>query len=261
MEGVGEGAVAAGGGSREGEQVTATRAVKGGGRMAVTERDREIARWIGRVGVAEARQVAARWQRERLRQNGAKRGLPQSNAYRRLRVLESLGLLERRRLLHAEPAVFLATAEGLRLAELDLRARKVSAGGLAHATEATWLSLALEDEFGEDRVVTEREIRASDAAADRPTYAIEAGGRLPGGRLRLHFPDFAIADPAGGKPLCIELELSAKARGDSPRSCAPTSGRATSQASATTSRRGQNASCAKRSPRRAPRGSSSCAGS
>lgn len=184
--------------------------MKGADRTAVTERDREIVRWIGRVGVVEARQVAARWQRERFRENGAKRGLPQSNAYRRLRVLESLGLLERRRLLHAEPAVFLATAEGLRLAGLDLRARKVSAGGLAHATEATWLSLALEDEFGEERLITEREIRASDAAADRPTYAVEAGGRLPGGRRRLHFPDFAIADPGGEKPFCIELELSAK---------------------------------------------------
>ncbi len=184
--------------------------MKGTERMAVTERDREIVRWIGRVGVAEARQVAARWQRERLRENGSKRGLPQSNAYRRLRVLESLRLLERRRLLHGEPAVFLATAEGLRLAELDLRVRKVSAGGLAHATEATWLSLALEDEFGEECVVTEREIRASDGAAERPTYAIEVGGRLPARRPRLHFPDFAIADPDGGKPLCVELELSAK---------------------------------------------------
>jgi len=179
-------------------------------RITLTSRDREIVRWIGRVGVAEARQVAARWQREHLRREGASRGMPKSNAYKRLRGLEALGLLERRRLLQGEPAVYLATNDGLHLAGLDLRVRKVSAGGIAHATESAWLSLELEEEFGEERVITEREIRALDGRTERPAYAVAAGSPLPGGRRRLHFPDFALAAPEGGKPLCVELELTAK---------------------------------------------------
>ena len=178
--------------------------------FAITERDVEIVRWIGRVGVAEARQVAARWQREPWRQDGAAKGMPASNVYRRLRGLEAQGLLARKRLLHGEPGVFLATVDGLRLAGLDLRARKVSAAGVAHATQATWLALLLEEEFGPERVVTEREVRARDGSAERPAYAIAAGGKLPSGRLRLHFPDFAVEDGPDGRPLAIELELSAK---------------------------------------------------
>lgn len=190
----------------------AAEAVKEEQRIALTERDLEIVRFIGRAGVAEARQVAARWQREERRQDGAVKGMPQSNAYRRLRGLEALGLLERRRLLHAEPAVFLATRAGLRFAGLELGPRKVSAGGITHATEATWLALRLEEEFGEQRVVTEREIRARDGAAERPAYAVEAGGTLPGGRRPLHFPDLAIEREDGEGPLCVELELTTKGR-------------------------------------------------
>ncbi len=190
----------------------ATRAMTGDRRIALTERDLEIVRFIGRVGVAEARQVAARWQREDRRHNGATKGMPQSNAYRRLRGLEAHGLLERRRLLHGAPAVFLATREGLRLVGLELGARQVSAGGITHATEATWLALSLEEEFGEQRVVMEREIRALDGVAERPAYAVEAGGPLPGGRRRLHFPDLAIAPANGDRPLCVELELTTKGR-------------------------------------------------
>lgn len=62
--------------------------------------------------------------------------MPKSNAYKRLRGLEALGLLERRRLLQGEPAVYFATREGLHLAGLDLGVRKVSAGGILHGTDA-----------------------------------------------------------------------------------------------------------------------------
>ena len=134
--------------------------------------------------------------------------MPQSNAYRRLRGLESRDLLERRRLLFGEPAVFLATSNGLRFADLDLTPRKVSAGGIAHASRATSLCLELEDEFGPDAVVCEREIRAQDGRVDKPCYAVEAGGRLPSGRPRLHFPDLAVTGSSGA--LAIELELTAK---------------------------------------------------
>lgn len=65
---------------------------------------------------------------------------------KRLRGLEALRLLEQRRLLHAEPAVYL----GLRSVQLDLRRRKFSASSVVHTTAATWLSLEpeLEDDLG-----------------------------------------------------------------------------------------------------------------
>lgn len=175
----------------------------------LTARDRDIVRWIGRVGVADARQIAARWQRTELRESGASKGMPQSNAYCRLRGLEQRDLLERRRLLFGEPAVFLATRTGLRFAGLDLSPRKVSAGGIAHASRATSLCLELEEEFGTEAVLCEREIRAEDGRSSEPRYAVAADGRLPDGRPRLHFPDFAVRQPPRST-LAIEVELTAK---------------------------------------------------
>jgi len=134
--------------------------------------------------------------------------MPQSNAYRRLRGLEQRDLLERRRLLFGEPAVFLATRAGLRFGGLDLSPRKVSAGGIAHASRATSLCLELEEEFGAEAVLCEREIRAEDGRSSEPRYAVAANGRLPDGRPRLHFPDFAVEHPRCA--LAIELELTAK---------------------------------------------------
>ncbi len=67
-----------------------------------TERDAAIVDWIGRIGAAEASQVALRF------------GTSRSSAYERLRSLVGDGLLERHALLHRQPALYSATRQGLR---------------------------------------------------------------------------------------------------------------------------------------------------
>lgn len=59
-----------------------------------------MVRWIGRARFAQAEQVALRFE------------MDERNAYRRLRGLVGLGLLEHRRIFHAQPGVYLATVAG-----------------------------------------------------------------------------------------------------------------------------------------------------
>src|SRR4051794_6306358 len=167
-----------------------------------TRRDLEIVRWLGRVGAATAAQVGARWP-----------SMPESNVYRRLRGLVKLGVIEHRRLLYGEPGVYLATRLGLDAAGLPFdRPARISAGRVAHQVAATWLALELDAQHGAERVVYERELRTVDGNGGPPPYAVELGGRLPSGRARLHYPDFAVLEDGDDRPVAVELELTAKGR-------------------------------------------------
>ena len=120
--------------------------------------------------------------------------------------------------MHGRPGLYLATKAGLDFAGLELPAARVSLWSYAHAVELVWLYLDLAREFGPERVVTERQIRAVEGRAARdarqadehhePRYALDGDG----GARSLHFPDLVVdgGAPDGGL-LFVELELSVKA--------------------------------------------------
>jgi hypothetical protein len=157
-----------------------------------------MVRWIGRQRFAEAVQVAGRF------------GMDERNAYRRLRGLVGLELLEHRRVFHAQPGAYLATRQGLAAVELDLPAARIDVRTYVHDRDAAALAVDLEREFAAELVVTERELRSRDMSAEKPRYAVMLGAQVT--RRGLHFPDLAV-ELGDGRPLAIELELTAKGSG------------------------------------------------
>lgn len=77
-----------------------SRAVSSRG-FRVTRRDREIVRWIGRLRMVTAAQVAERF------------AVGRAVGYARLSGLVKLGLLEHSRIFHATAGVYVATRAGL----------------------------------------------------------------------------------------------------------------------------------------------------
>lgn len=178
----------------------------------VTPRDVAILRWVGRLRIATADQVADRF------------GLGRAVGYARLSGLARLGLLEHQRIFHAAAGIYLATRPGLEASELDLPPASVDLRTYAHDLELTSLVLELEREFGVDRVATEREMRSSDMGAGVPAAGplrfavplVASYGQqqlTPLGHPRLHFADCAITGAkADDRTLAIELERTAKGR-------------------------------------------------
>jgi hypothetical protein len=179
----------------------------------VTHRDKQIVRWVGRLRMATAQQVAERF------------GLGRAVTYARLGVLVRLGLLEHARIFHGAPGVYLATRAGLAAVDLALPPARVDLRTYAHDFELSSSVVDLEREFGREQVSTEREMRAADTPAGsppamRPRFAVAlAGARgqlqlTPAGHPRLHFPDCVIA--SGGETqntvLAVELERTPKGR-------------------------------------------------
>lgn len=179
--------------------------------IRVTSRDREIVRWIGRLRMVTAAQVADRFD------------LGRAVGYSRLSGLVKLGLLEHTHVFHATHGVYTTTRAGLATVDLALPPARVDIRTYAHDIELSWLVIELEREFGDDRLATEREMRASDtplgaAPAERPRFAVPLASRrgqlqlTPVGYPRLHFPDVALASAGDGPILAVELERTAKGR-------------------------------------------------
>lgn len=137
----------------------------------VTERDRAIVRWIGRLRMVNATQVAERF------------GLGRAVAYCRLGGLVRLGLLDHQRIFHGAPGVYLASKAGLVTVGLQLPPARVDLRTYDHDLELSQLVIQLEREFGRAAVVTEREMRARDTAAgtgpaDNPVFAVPLAGAV-----------------------------------------------------------------------------------
>ena len=180
----------------------------------VTARDKEILRWIGRLRMASATQVAERFH------------LGRAVTYARLAGLVRLGLLEHARVFHGAPGVYLATRAGLAAVDLELPPARIDLRTYAHDLELSSLVRQLEREHGRAGVSTEREMRAADtqlglAPAEAPRFGIPLAGAhgqlqlTPAGHQRLHFPDCAVALRCGETSsgmLTVELERTAKGR-------------------------------------------------
>ena len=87
----------------------------------LTDRDRAVVEWIGRLGAAGAADVMARF------------GMGRTAAYRRLAALVDAGLLASERLLYGQPALYVATRDGLAWARLErLDPCRVGVGSARH---------------------------------------------------------------------------------------------------------------------------------
>ncbi len=117
-------------------------------------------------------------------------------------------LIAHQRVFHAMPGVYSATSSGLISAGLGLPRPRLDIRTYAHDRAAATVTIELEQEFGTTAVRTERELRSHDASdPQRPRYAVRRGYERT--RRGLHFPDLAI-ELDGGRPLAVEIELTAK---------------------------------------------------
>lgn len=155
--------------------------------LRITNRDLKIVGWVGRQRFASAEQVQSRF------------GMDRSRTYRRLRATASAGLIEHRQILHGA-GVYLATERGLGAVDLELPQAKIDLRTYSH--DLALAGLCASYELAGSAVVTEREIRAADAFAAEPRFAVSLGDR------RLHFPDLILSEDRGA--VAVELEQTAK---------------------------------------------------
>ncbi|MEA2372509.1 MAG: hypothetical protein QOH12_2903 [Solirubrobacteraceae bacterium] len=160
--------------------------------------------WIARIGAAAAAEVSERFD------------LSPARARARLQAAQRAGTINAVRLLHGQPALYLATTAGLRAAGLtDLPLARVSPGGFLHLREVARTAVALERAYPDLTVVGERELRRWESDSGRPLASPDVG-RGPDGLPARHRPDLVLW-PAGqvGQPgpeaVAIEVELTAKA--------------------------------------------------
>jgi len=165
----------------------------------LTDRDRSIVEWIGRLGAAGAADVMACF------------SMGRSQAYARLRALVGAGLLEPRRLLCGHPALFVATREGLAWARLArFEPCRVSVSTAAHWALCARLVVALERAEPDCVVWSEREVRVAELDAGHAVVSAELG-RLPDGRPRLRRADLVlIPRDQARRPVAVEVELAVK---------------------------------------------------
>jgi hypothetical protein len=161
------------------------------------ERDRELVRWISRLGAVGVGHV------------GGKLGVGRSVAYDLVARLVDAGLLERVSLLRGEPALIRATAEGNGVAELGLPVARITPALVSHWLACADVALWAERRLGCDRVISERELRLLEQIEGKAIASAKVG-ELPDGAPRLHRPDLAVVNGAE-RPIAIEVELSPKA--------------------------------------------------
>ncbi len=166
------------------------------GNNARPSRDRDLLRYIGRHGAVSIEHVMAAL------------GVGRTAAYRRVAACVERGLLERLELLRFEPSLLRATAAGLRYAGLGFGAPVVSPGSVEHWLRCASVALWLGEEFGPNRILTERELRLAERIEGRPIASAKVG-ELPNGAPRLHRPDLAVL--GSERPIAIEVELTPKA--------------------------------------------------
>jgi hypothetical protein len=134
-------------------------------------------------------------------------GVGRTAAYRRVAVCVDAGLLERLDLLSTEPGLLRATRDGLRYAGLGLPFAKVTPGAVDHLLRCTSTALQLGERYGDERILSERELVLAEQIAGRPIASADLGERRGGPCL--HRPDLVVQADSG--MIAVEVELTAKA--------------------------------------------------
>lgn len=160
----------------------------------LTARDGELVEWLGRLGAAGVGHVMCRF------------GMGRTVAHRRLAVCVQAGVLERVRLVHGKPSLYVATRLGLAYVGLShLEVCRVSVASIRHWHACADVALALEPQ---GRLSSVRELRFAEREAGRP-IASAVVGELPGGRPKLHRPDLVV-HRRDGSIVAVEVELAVK---------------------------------------------------
>ena len=166
----------------------------------VTDRDRSVVRWVAVIGAVSAQDVMARFR------------LGRTVGYRRLATLFDVGLLARKRLVYGQPALYVATADGVAFAGLgELDPARINEASVRHWVLCARLAVVLErrerrEVWGGPR------LRAAERQEGRPVASAQRG-TLPDGRPRLRRPDLVLFPPDTALPMAVEVELSVKAAG------------------------------------------------
>lgn len=156
--------------------------------MRLTPRDLDVLRFAARHGMVTPERLATRF------------FTAPPLALRRLRALESAGLLVRDRVLVAAPPVVRATPAGTRLAGCDLAPASLDLARIAHNLALVDLSEQLLAAHPGSAWTTERELRRDRMRAARAGGRWERQRRVPDGILQL----------AAGTRIAIELDLTPK---------------------------------------------------
>ncbi len=168
----------------------------------LTPRDQEILSWIGRYGVVSTEQVFRHWFPRKETTVGP---WTTSAAYRRVAVLETMGLLQRDQLYLRAPHVLRLTLKGAQMAGTGARPAKLVPATVGHALAVVDLTEALLPRFPDATLVTEREIRREQIRARR-THGRDGVvlGRIPDAMFRF----------ASGKADAVELDYTVKTTKD-----------------------------------------------
>jgi hypothetical protein len=162
----------------------------------LTSRDVEILAWIGRHGVVTPAQVARHFF---TREEGA---IGQRAAYRRLRILEQMGLTREDRTYWKEPNVLRLTRAGAEVADIDVGPARLVMAELRHTLAVVELVEHLLDSSPKWTTVrTERELRA-----ERRRSLREGKRRAGVGRV----PDAVFVHPRTHEQMAIELDITPK---------------------------------------------------
>jgi len=160
----------------------------------VTDRDRAILDWVGRHGIVTRQHVADRFF---AREDGS---CGTWAAYRRIRKLVEMGLLQEDHTFWREPMVLRVTAIGARFADLDVRPARLVPAEVRHSLAVVDLLEQLLAGLPKNTtVITEREIRAERRRDLRLDPSRSGLGRMPDAELGLR-----------GKRVAVELDLTPK---------------------------------------------------
>jgi hypothetical protein len=177
------------------------RRVAGQQRRVATREQSETLRWIGSLGGVSAEALAYRLD------------VSVASARGRLSVARRNGWIASSRPLAGRPALYTATAPGLRAGGArGIEAACVSAAGAAHLLACAHVAASLERCYPEHRVLGERELRHHEREHGHQCACAELGAGAHG-EPQLHRCDLLLWPNAHPRtmPVAVEVELTTKA--------------------------------------------------
>ncbi len=160
-------------------------------------REREIVRWVARLGAVSVGHVGSRF------------GVGRSVAYELVRRLVAGGLLERTPTLAGDPTLISATASGVAYAGLGLPPATIRIGEVDHWLACADVAIDFERRHGPESVLTDRELRFREQLTGRPIASAKLG-ETRNSYWRVHHPDLAVVESE--RTTAYEVELTPKSR-------------------------------------------------
>jgi hypothetical protein len=159
---------------------TDSEATRRSGSTLGRDRDRELARLVGRHGALAVEQAMRAT------------GIGRTATYRRSAALIEAGLLERWTSCAQSRACF-ATRDGMRYAKLAMPVAAILPGTVDHWLRCVTAAPDLGERYGHDDVLTERDILSEEVLEERTLGKIPFGRVRDYGNQRFHRPDLIVA--------------------------------------------------------------------